>query len=185
MCLLTLEGYTLFYRRRATCMVIKHHERAQKSMKLVFEAVKNGIVEIHPSGLLFLKSGRFTQVPYFHFSCHLHTSASPAQLWTQWCGNRPHASEDEMIFFLFSTPCVQTTIGPATGCPTPLPSLTPRLGGWAHTPPVTPLQGALLIPVVSCSSTGDCRLYYGSKKVSKNNCLCVIARLKMLPTWLQ
>ncbi len=125
----------LFYRHRATCMVTKHHERAQKSMKLVFKAVKNGIVEIHPSGLLLLKLGRFTQVPYFHCSCHLHTSASPAQLWTQWCGNRPHASRDEMMFFLYSTPRVQTTIGPATGRPTPLPSLTPRLLRWmgAHT----------------------------------------------------
>lgn len=143
MCLLTLVGYAQFYRRRATCMVIKRCESVQKSMKLVFKAIKKRIVEIHPSSLLFLKPRRFTQVPYFHFSCHFHSSASPAQLWTQWCGNRPHASGEEMIFFLFSTPRVQTKIERATGRPTPLPSLTPRLLRWmgTHTSDDSPSGG--------------------------------------------
>lgn len=140
MCSLTLEGYTLFYRRRATRMVINHCERVQKKHET---GLYNRIVEIQPSGLLFLKPRRFTQVPYFHFSCHFHSSASPAQLWTQWCGNRPHASGEDVIFFLFSTPRVQTKIERATGRPTPIPSLTPRLLRWmgAHTSDDSPSGG--------------------------------------------
>lgn len=54
---LSLEGYTLFHRRLATCMVITHYEALQESMQLVLNAVKKieqqRMAEIHPSGLLF------------------------------------------------------------------------------------------------------------------------------------
>lgn len=72
---LSLEGYTLFHRRLATCMVITHDETLQESTQLVLNAVKKidqqCMVEIHPSGLLFHNLRDSPPFPFFLSSPYL------------------------------------------------------------------------------------------------------------------
>lgn len=146
------------------------------------------LFEIHPLRPFVLQSARFTQVPHFHFPCHLHISASPVQLWTQRCGNRPHASRDEMLYFSFSTSHVKSVIGPVIGCPTPPPqpdTQAPQVDGRTH-PPTTPLQG---VPLFSSATQWHRRLritlQLHESIASKNNFMCVTAQLIIFPARLQ